>query len=369
MEALRAVWLRHWRLIAFVCSLVIGLVLLYALWSALVPFLLGLVLAYLLLPVVRWGEKRLPATCRYVRARRIITVLLLLIAVFGLIGLAAYYVLSTVISSFTLLLYHAPAFLVQGLLTLQDLAEAVVRHFPPEVHGWINELLQDLGATVGKGIRDAFLTGVASIPSRLSFLLGFATLPIFLFYVLKDSEQLTSGFYSRLSPWAAGHARNVVSIVEGVLGRYIRAQLMLGLVVAVLSFIGLSILDISFAPALAIFAGVTELIPILGPWIGGAFAVVVTLATTPEKAIWVVVVFVSVQFVENNLLVPRIQGGYLRIHPAVVLVLLVVGSFVAGIWGIILIVPLTATVVEIYRYLRRNVYVAQASESVHSSSE
>jgi predicted PurR-regulated permease PerM len=144
---------------------------------------------------------------------------------------------------------------------------------------------------------------------------------------------------------------------------------MLGLVVAVLSFIGLSILDISFAPALAIFAGLTELIPILGPWIGGAFAVVVTLATTPEKAIWVVVVFVSVQFVENNLLVPRIQGGYLRIHPAVVLVLLVVGSFVAGIWGIILIVPLTATVVEIYRYLRRNVYVAQASESVHSSSE
>jgi predicted PurR-regulated permease PerM len=60
-----------------------------------------------------------------------------------------------------------------------------------------------------------------------------------------------------------------------------------------------------------------------------------------------------VQLLENNLLVPRIQGHYLRIHPAVALFLLVVGAYVAGFWGIVLIVPLAATTVEIYRYLRR----------------
>jgi predicted PurR-regulated permease PerM len=118
-------------------------------------------------------------------------------------------------------------------------------------------------------------------------------------------------------------------------------------------FMGLFIMRIKFALSLAIIAGVTELIPILGPLIGGALALVVTLATAPEKAIWVLLLYVVVQLLENNLLVPRIQGHYLRIHPAVALFLLVLGAYVAGFWGIVLIVPLAATIVEIYRYLRR----------------
>lgn len=362
MGAVRGLWLRQWHLIIFIVSLAVCFVILYALRSALAPFLVGLVFAYLLLPVVRWGERKLPAMDRHAGARRVVIVVVLLILLFGLVGLALYYVLSTVISSFTLLLQEAPRFLSRGLLALQDLAEAFKGYFPPELYGRVDEFLRDLGSTVGNAIRDAFFTGVSFVPTTVSFVLGLVSLPIFLFYVLKDSEQLTSGFYSGLSPWAAWHARNVVSIVEGVLGRYIRAQLMLGLVVAVMSYIGLSIVGVRFAPALALFAGVTELIPILGPWIGGLFAVIVTLAFTPSKAIWVIVVFVAVQFLENNLLVPRIQGGYLKIHPAVVLMLLVVGSFIAGIWGVILIVPVTATAVEIYRYLRRNAQMGRTDE-------
>jgi len=165
---------------------------------------------------------------------------------------------------------------------------------------------------------------------------------------------LQTGFYSALSPWLADHIRNILAIVGEVLGRYVRAQLLLGFIVGYLCFIGLFVMRIRFAPTLAIIAGVTELIPLLGPWIGGAFAFVVTLATEPSKALWVVLLYVMVQLLENNLLVPRIQGHYLRIHPAITLFLLVLGAYVAGFWGIILIVPLTATTVEIYKYLRRS---------------
>ena len=93
-------------------------------------------------------------------------------------------------------------------------------------------------------------------------------------------------------------------------------------------------------------------IPIIGPWIGGGVAVIVTLAVVPEKAIWVAVLFVCVQLLENNLLVPKIQSAYLRIHPAVMVFLLVLGAYVAGFWGLLIIGPLTATLVEIFKYIR-----------------
>jgi predicted PurR-regulated permease PerM len=190
------------------------------------------------------------------------------------------------------------------------------------------------------------------IPTTVNFVLAFISLPIFLFFILKDSKQLKEGFYSYLTPGVAFHTRNVFSIIDKVMGRYIRAQLLLGLVVAILVFIGLSILKIRLAAPLAVIAGITELIPILGPWIGGLAGVLVALATVPEKVIWVAVVYLAVQQLENLLLVPRIQGGYLHINPAILMVLIVLGSYLAGIWGIILIAPVTATIVEIYKYVR-----------------
>ena len=72
-------------------------------------------------------------------------------------------------------------------------------------------------------------------------------------------------------------------------------------------------------------------------------------------ALWVALLFLIVQLLENALLVPRIQGGYLRIHPAVVIVLLVLGAYIAGFWGLVLAVPLAATIVEIYKYMRHGV--------------
>ena len=127
--------------------------------------------------------------------------------------------------------------------------------------------------------------------------------------------------------------------------------MLLGLVVGGLDLAGLLILGIPFAPVLALLAGLTELIPLLGPWIGGVTMVIVTLATVPEKALWVGILALGVQLLENIFLVPRIQGGQLRIHPAVAIVLLVVGAYVAGFWGLVLSVPLAAAVVEIYKYV------------------
>ena len=224
----------------------------------------------------------------------------------------------------------------------------------------VDKFVLDAGIAVGNLIKDAFLTGVSFVPTTFGLMFGFAALPLFLFYVLKDWEKLGRSFYSALPPWLAEHTRNIISIIDGVLVRYFRAQIVLGSIVAYLCFIGLLVLiGIRYAPALAAFAGVTELIPTLGPWIGGAAAVIVTLAIAPEKAIWVALLFLFVQLLENNLLVPRIQGAYLRVHPAIAIVLLVLGAYIAGFWGLLLAIPLTATIVEIYKYVRESTRVGE----------
>jgi len=358
----RDVFRRHWRLISFILGIIIIFWLLYALRSAILPFVLGLAFAYLLMPVISWVEKRLPRQGKWLQTKRVSLIILTFIIILGVVGFFSYFIVTAVINAFLVLVENAPQYISAGLRTLQDWAEVFRQQFPPEMQQQIDQLILDAGTAVGNAIRGVFARGISFIPTTLSLAFGFFSLPIFLFYIMKDAEKLKSGFYSAFSPWVAEHTRNIISIIERVLGRYIRAQLLLGFFVAYLCLVGLLILRIDFAPALAAFAGVTELIPILGPWIGGAAAVIVTLAVAPGKAIWVALLFLIVQLVENSLLVPRIQGGYLRIHPALLVVLLVLGAYIAGFWGIILAAPLTATIVEIYKYVRQSLKVVEETQ-------
>lgn len=326
--------------------------LVYLLRMAILPFILGLVIAYVLMPIVSWLEKRLPSPKDWFQFRRISAILIVFVVLTGLIGAFSYYIVTLVIDISPLLLEHAPYFFAQSTLRIQEWLEVLRQQLPLEMRQEIDKALVDAGIALGNNIRDAFLRGVSFVPQTFSILLGLGALPLFLFYTMKDSERLKRAFYSAFPVRAAEHARNIMAIVEKVLGSWIRAQLMLGLIVGYFAFVGLLILEIPYAPALALLAGIGELIPTLGPWISGAISTIVTLAIAPDKVIWVILIFLVVQLSENTLLVPRIHGAYLNIHPAVLIVLLVVGAYIAGFWGLLLAAPLTATAVEIAKYIR-----------------
>lgn len=353
---------KHWRLVSLVLGIIIVFWVLYLLRIAIFPFVLGLVLAYLLLPVISWLEKRFPRQGSWLGFKRVFSILIVFIVLLSLVAAFSYFIVTAVIDASLVLAESAPHLIGQSLYQIQQWLEIVRQQFPPEIRQEVDKALLEAGIALGDSIRDAFVKGISFIPRTFSIFLGLAALPLFLFYTLKDSERLKRGLYSGLTPGIAKHIRNITGIIERVLGRYIRAQLMLGLIVAYFCFIGLLILKIPFAPVLAILAGIGELIPTLGPWISGAVVVVVTLAVAPEKVIWVIILFLAIQLVENSLLVPRIQGGYLRLHPAVMIFLLVLGAYVAGFWGLLLAGPLTATGVEIYKYVRQCYQEEEANE-------
>ena len=344
--------IKHWRLVVLVLGIIIGLWVLYLIRLAVLPFVFGIVLAYLLMPVVSWLEKKLPRQGNWRGFKRTASVLIIFVVLLLLLAACSYIIVTAVIDASVVLLESIPHFIGKSIYQIQEWLEFIRQQFPPEIRQEVDKAILEAGVALGTNIRNAFVTGISSIPGTFNIFLGLAALPLFLFYVLKDSEKLKKNLYSAFTPKTAEHTKNIVDILERVLGRFIRAQLILGLIVAYFTFIGLVILGIPFPLVLAILAGIGELIPTLGPWISGGVVAIVTLAIVPDKVIWVIVLFLVIQLLENSLLVPRIHGGFLRIHPALLIVLLVLGAYIAGFWGLLLAAPLTATGVEIYKYLR-----------------
>ncbi|MBM3150275.1 MAG: AI-2E family transporter, partial [Chloroflexi bacterium] len=349
------VFRRNRTLIFFLLALIVVFGLLYALRSTILPFILGVVMAYLLLPLVDWAESKLAFKGRWAKVARPLLILLIFILALGVGGLFTFYLITAVSGSFAVLFQNAPDYVSKGLAMWKEWFETFHRSLSPAQQQQLDQEISGIGSKLGAAFQDAFVHGMKVIPGTFSMILGFAGLPLFLFYILKDSRELSASFYSFLTPGVARHARNILAIMDNVLGRYIRAQVIVGATVAVLVFTGLSILGIKLAPALAVVAGVFEFIPTIGPWLSGILGVVVALAIAPDKAIWVAVVYLAVQLSENLLLVPRVHGGFLRINPAILLVLLALGSYLAGIWGMILFPPLAALIVQVYRYVRQSV--------------
>lgn len=361
------VLVKHWRLVALVLGIILFIWVLYVFRTFVLPFAIGLIFAYLLMPMVWWLERKLPPRHKWPNFRRVMSVLIAFLLLLILVGSFAYIVIAAFIDAAKAFIESAPYFIGQSVLRVQEWIANLIKDLPVEVQENVTNELVNAGVSFGNNIRDTLLGAVTSIPNTFGILLGFAVLPFFLFYILKDSEKLKAGLTSAMSATVAVHGRNILDILEKVLGRYIRAQLMLGLIVAYFSFIGLLLLDIPFPMALALLAGVCELIPTLGPWIAGAVAVIVALAMAPDKWLWVIVLYLGIQLLENNLLVPKIQSAYLRIHPAIMIVLLVFGAYVAGLWGVILIGPLVATLVEIFRYIREHYRAQKILEGTQAS--
>lgn len=183
-------------------------------------------------------------------------------------------------------------------------------------------------------------------------IVGFVALPVFLFYLLRDWELLRHKFYHVLPKWALVPVRRTASVVRNVTGRYLRGQLVLGLAVGSAVFLLLAVAGVTYAAPLAVLAGMAEFVPIVGPWLAGTLGVVVVLATSPAKALWVALGYIVIQLLQNNLLSPRVQGQQMGIHPAIVIVLTMGAGYVFGVLGFLIILPVTMTVVELVKQAR-----------------
>jgi predicted PurR-regulated permease PerM len=143
--------------------------------------------------------------------------------------------------------------------------------------------------------------------------------------------------------------------VEDRLGAWSRGQLLLMIVVAIIQGIGYTILGLPYAPLLAAWAGLCEVIPMVGPYIGAVPALLIALSQSPLQALLVAVFALLVNLIEANILVPRIMGRAVGLSPLTVIIALLAGTAVYGILGALLAVPIAAGIqaaIEELAYIR-----------------
>lgn len=345
----------HWHLIVFILGLIFIVCLTWALRNVLLPFIVGLILASLMLPIIRWVEKRLPGAGKKPKRKQlkritiIVTVYLLSLVV---IGLLIFYMVNIIGKAMGNLTQDASHILPDGLYTIKQWLKSIPFLSSPAIQMQLDSLALQAGEALPGVINDFLTTSVSNAQASVGMILGFVIMPIFIFFILKDWDNLRDTFYKVLPVWVRKHIKGVLSILQRVVMRYIRGQLLLALAVGIGAGILLFILKVEFALPLAVFAGLTEMVPMIGPWLGGGLAVIVTLATAPEKFIWVGLGFLIIQLLENNLLVPKIQGSQMEIHPAFIIMLSVLGAYFAGIIGFIIVLPVTMFALGLFKYFR-----------------
>ncbi len=348
---------RLMRLILVIAGAVVVCLLLYMARSALFPFLVGGIIAYILFPAVKALERIIPWRNKYPNGARITAITFIYLLALGIfISLLAIIIGPTVSQAGDLLkalpkIYTAAREVIEDLVQELSTVQGISLDIPDAVSTKAEEILSSLGNILANVIISTLTNAIKAVSNTFSFIIGLAIVPVLIFYLLKDGDRLASSGLSVFPESVRVHAREVFRIVNRALGAYIRAQLLLMLFVGLFVFAGLLLLDIQFPILLGIIAGITEAIPVVGPIIGAVPGLIITLATDPGKILWVLLLYLAAQMVENALLVPRIQGKAVNMHPIVIMALLIVASETFGIIGVIVAVPVASVARDVFRYL------------------
>jgi predicted PurR-regulated permease PerM len=348
-------------------AVVIG-ILLWMARDAVRPFVVGLLLVYLLDPPVRWLTRH--------GLRRSLAILLVYVATVVIIIEFLAITLTPLIEELIRFLNDLPGLADQLQAQLDRLAEIYQRlQIPDAVREWIDQTIASISEGQGGGpvgIPD-LLPIVSGAGSVIGAVFGYILLPVWVFYLLKDRVSLTQQFDRSLpDPWRFD-VWAVIRIVRRLFGQWVRAQLVLGVTVGVFTFVGLMVLSRfvdpvfgRYAVLLSVTAGILELLPIIGPIISAVPAVLLAATVGLEPVIAALVLYTLVQQLENNILVPKIQGDAIDMHPALVMFALIIGGALAGLLGAILALPIAAAIRDVVRYLFRRLSPDEYEALAHS---
>jgi len=345
-----------------VLVLLAGVVVLAALlWlgrDILAPFVVGILVVYLLDPVV---ERLAGLEIAGRRAPRALVILAVyLVTTLALVELVL--VLSgPLVDQIRAFIRDAPGYLEDLNARLGDLFAWWNRlDLPTDVKEQIDTAIRDLLANIGSLIPEIIRPVFSSLVGLIGSVFGYLIIPVWAFWILKDRPRIVRAFDRAVPAAWRDDTWATLGIVRRVFGSWIRGQLVLGLVVGVATFVGLLVLGAvvdpvfaRFAVLLAVIAGILELLPIIGPIIAAIPAVLIGATAGLPGFVAALILYFAIQQLENTILVPKIQGDATDLHPAAVIFSLILGGAIAGLLGAILGLPVAATLRDLYVYAFR----------------
>ncbi len=218
----------------------------------------------------------------------------------------------------------------------------------------LEERLNSLSQTPEQLLGQAF--GQASTLLRFAMrlvdvIISFLFVLVITFYMTVDGKTLRSGALRLVPVEHHGLATDVMERVKERLGGWLLGQAALSAIIGTASFVGLSLLGVPYAMLLAVIAAVGEVIPMVGPWAAAVPAVLVALTVSPLTAVLTAVLYLMIQQLENNLIVPMVMRKAVDLPPVLVMAALLMGAEMLGVIGAILALPVAASIAVVVNEL------------------
>ena len=208
---------------------------------------------------------------------------------------------------------------------------------PPGVQDQIRAIVQAQGP-------DLAARSAGLVLALLAVLVDLAIVLVVTFYLLLDARRFRVLILRALEPPNRAGARRIFYEIARVFGAYLRSQLIVALSLGALVTVALSIIGVPYAVLLGAFAGIVELVPMLGPFLGAIPALLFASTQPFPTVLWTAVAFVVIQQFESNVLVPRLTGNAVGLHPLVAMLALLAGFEAGGIVGALFAVPIVGIV-------------------------
>ncbi|MGM0396704.1 MAG: AI-2E family transporter [Bacillota bacterium] len=225
----------------------------------------------------------------------------------------------------------------------------------PELLKSIEDVISQNIDRIQSGIASGVEKFVLSIVGLFTKIISWILTPILTFYLLVDKDHFVDKF-RRLIP--KKHKEDILELLREIdiaMSQFIRGRLLMAVMVGITTTIFLFLMGIEFAIVIGFITGIADIIPYIGPFLGFIPAVIFAFIVSPVKAIWVGVFFILIQWVENNILGPKVLGKSTGMHPLTILLAIIVGGTIFGVMGMILSVPAVSVFIILFHYVRERI--------------
>ena len=341
------------------------------------PLLVGWAIAIIVNVPMRYLETHLwrRSKRRFVcKIRRPVALILSLVFIIGVLAGVVIVVLPTLID--TLVVFVESAIEIVGKLNSenkQDIAALPFGELLISVN-W-NDLVDSLKNWLYERAHSIVDTAFGTVTSLVGVIIDMFLSIAFAIYLLASKETLKrqitrvvrAWFPKKRSDWLI-HAAGILNVN---LRNFVAGQSLEAVILGILCFLGMMIFGFPYPAMISTMVGVTQLIPIIGGFIGGGIGALMILTVDPMKALWFVIYLIVLQILENNLIYPKVMGSQVHLSSLIILAAVTIGGGIAGPIGMLLAVPLTSTAYTLFKEATENREraMARATEVETAASE
>jgi predicted PurR-regulated permease PerM len=311
-----------------VVIVLLALFLLYLVREIIALVFVSIVLAAAFDPWVDWFEKyKIP---------RAIAILMIYVIILAVLGITIILLIPPVSEQISQIAHNFPFYYQK----LSEVLSNLQNETSQDTSSQLPTALETISATLTGATKSIF----ATISSLFGGLISLIAVLVLVFYMTVEEEFLKK-FILLLTPQTyQDHLIGLINRIQKKIGMWLRGQLTLCLIVAMLVYLGLTLLGVKYALLLAIIAGILEIVPFVGPTVSAIPAVFVAFSDSLVKVLLVVLLYFIVQQFENHVIVPKVMQKAVGLNPIIVIVVVLVGAKLGGVLGALLAVPVAAAI-------------------------